>query len=159
MKRVATEIDPRATIDEPRAVATQDTQRAGTTFFAGLLAALALVAAFIAAVGIYGVTAFATQQREREIAIRMALGATGRAIVRLFLRESSVTLAVGLVAGLAGAFAASGALQSRLYGVSAVDAPTLVVTSLGLGAIGALATLWPARRAASRNPLAGLKEG
>jgi len=159
MKRVAARIDPRATIDEPRAVDSQDTQRAGTTFLAGSLAALALVAAFIAVVGIYGVTAFATQQREREIAIRMALGATGRAIVRLFLRESSATLVFGLLAGLIGAFAASRVLQSQLYGVSAADLPTLFIMASGLAAIGALATLWPARRAASRSPLAGLKEG
>ena len=159
LKRAAAQFDPRATVDEPRAVKSQDTQRAGTTFLAGLLAALALVAAFIAGVGIYGVTAFATQQREREIAIRMALGGTGRAIVRLFLRESSVTLVAGLLVGLAGAFAASGVLRSQLYGVSALDVPTLLITSLGLAAMGALATLWPARRAASRSPLAGLKEG
>ena len=159
MKRAAAGLDPRASVGEPQPVSTQDTQRAGTTFLAGLLAALALVAAFIAVVGIYGVTAFATQHREREIAIRMALGATGRAIVRLFLRESSVTLVFGLLMGLAGAFAASRVLQSQLYGVSAIDVPTLAITSVGLAAIGVLATLWPARRASSRSPLAALKEG
>ena len=159
MKRVAAGLDPRATVGELRAVRSQDTQRAGTSFLAGLLAALALVAAFIAVVGIYGVTAFASQQREREIAIRMALGATGSRIVRLFLRESSVVIATGLLAGLAGAASASRLLQSQLYGVSALDAATLAATSLLLGGAGVLAALWPAKRASSRSPLAGLKEG
>ena len=70
-----------------------------------------------------------------------------------------MVIATGLLAGLAGAASASRLLQSHLYGVSALDAATLAATSLLLGGAGVLAALWPAKRASSRSPLAGLKEG
>lgn len=159
LREIASDIDPRATVDEPRAVSSQNTELAGTTFLAGLLGAFAMVGAFIAVVGIYGVSAFAARQRERDLAIRMALGASDRAIVRLLLRDGSLVMATGLTAGLAGAAAAGALLESRLYGVSALDAPTLVATVLLLGLTALVAALLPARRAARQGPLAVLKEG
>jgi hypothetical protein len=158
IRGTAAELDPRATIDRPRLVQSEDRQLAGARFLAALLTGFAAIAAFLAILGIYGVTAYAVQQREREMAIRMAVGAAGDAVVRIFLKDSALVLLIGLGAGLLGATAAGSILQNRLYAVRAFDLPTLLATSGLLAAAGALATWWPARQACRVNPLAILRE-
>ena len=69
-----------------------------------MLTGFAVFAAFLAVLGIYGVTGYAVQQREREIAVRVAVGASRSAIIRLFLKEGARVLAIGLGLGLFGAF-------------------------------------------------------
>jgi hypothetical protein len=159
VRAVAAGIDARAVVDGPRAVEEENRERAGTRFLAAMLAGFGALAGCIALVGIYGVTAYAAQQREREMAIRLALGAARQAVVRLFLRDGSVALAAGLGAGLAGAAAAAGVLESRVVGVRAFDPWTLVAMASLLGAAGLLATWWPARRVSRGNPIAALKDG
>jgi putative ABC transport system permease protein len=158
MRAVAGEIDPRAIVDLPRSVADENRELAGASFLSMLLATFAVVATFLAVLGIYGVTAFAVAQRERETAIRIALGAPAAAVVRLFLGESGLVLAAGLTVGLLGAIAVGKTLESQVVGVSAFDLPTLLPVAASLAAAALLATWWPARRAARRNPLDALKE-
>ncbi len=158
MRAVAAEIDPRAIVDLPRSVADENRQLVGASFVSMLLATFAGVATFLALLGIYGVTAYAVAQRERETAIRIALGAPAAAVVRSFLGESGVVLAAGLAAGLLGAIAVGRTLESQVVGVSALDLRTLVPVAAFLAAAALLATWWPARRAARRNPLDALKE-
>jgi predicted permease len=120
--------------------------------------AFGLVALLLAAVGLYGVLAYQVGQRTREIGIRMALGSDGARIMRLVLREGLVLLAVGLLAGVAGAVMLRTVIASQLYGVGAFD-PTVILAVVGALALAALvACLGPARRAARVDPVVALAE-
>ena len=123
-----------------------------------LAATFAGVALFLAAIGIYGVLAYQVSQRRREIGIRMALGSDARGIFRLVLFEGMALLGVGLTLGLAGAFLVRRAMESQLYGVSAMD-PLVLGLVAGLLALVALtACTVPARRAARIDPVVALGE-
>jgi predicted permease len=131
-----------------------DQQTAGPRFLASLLTGFAALAASIALLGIYGVTAYAVQQRAREVAIRMALGANRKGVVRLFMRDTSLVLAVGLLLGLIGSTVVAKAIQHQLFGVPLLDGLTVGVTSVLLAVGGLLATWWPALRATQQSPSA-----
>jgi putative ABC transport system permease protein len=121
----------------------------------GGLAALALL---LAGVGIYGVMAYTVAQRTREIGLRMALGA-GQAQVRLQVVREGVKLAVGgLVLGLLGAYALGRAMQSTLYGTSAVSLPVVLMAGLILLCAALVACYVPARRASAVDPLIALRQ-
>jgi len=157
-REVAAEIDSHAIVNAPRPVAGENRRLAGTRFLTSLLIAFAVVAAFVASVGIYGVTAYAVQQREREIAIRMSLGAPAGALVWMFLKDSGAVFGAGVGIGLVGAVGVGRVLRSQLYGVQTFDLPTIAAASSLLLATALVATWWPARRAAARSPVAGLRE-
>jgi len=123
----------------------------------GLLAAFALPALLLAALGIYGVISYLVAQRGHEIGIRMALGARRRDVLGLVLREGMRLAALGVLLGAAGAAIATRWLRAQLYEVSATDPLTFVLAALVLGAIGALATLVPARRATGIDPARALQ--
>ena len=117
---------------------------AGPRFVTALLAAFAIFAALDRrSLGIYAVTAYAVQQREREIAIRMAIGATAGTVIRMFVRDSGTVLLIGLAGGVFGGAAVSRILQSQLHGVERFDAWTLAVTCVFLVTAGLLATWLP----------------
>ena len=140
-------------------IVSEDRQRAGTRFLTSLLTGFAVFAAFLAVLGIYGVTGYAVQQREREIAVRVAVGASRSAIIRLFLKEGVRVLAIGLGLGLFGAFGAVRILENQVYGVQPFDLATRVAACVLMMTAGLVAVWWPARRAALRNPMLVLKEG
>jgi ABC-type antimicrobial peptide transport system permease subunit len=117
----------------------------------------AVFAALLALLGIYGVTAYAAHQREREIAIRMAIGATSGAVIRMFLRNSAKVLLLGIAAGVVGASAVSRILESQLHGVQRFDPWTIAVTCILLAAAGLFATWLPALRVARTDPMTGLR--
>jgi ABC-type antimicrobial peptide transport system permease subunit len=109
-------------------------------------------------VGIYGVMSHAAQQRTREIGIRMAVGASSRAILVLFLRQGIAMVGLGLGLGLLGAAAMTRALRTLLFGVSPTDPLVFVAITLLLATL-ALAAAWlPARRATRLDPLTALRE-
>jgi len=116
------------------------------------------VALFLAAVGIYGVLAHLVSLRRRELGIRMALGSQARSILRLVLGEGAVMVAVGVALGLLGAWGVGRALQSRLYGVSALDPVVLGAVTVLLSAVSMVACLLPARRATRIDPVAALTD-
>ena len=126
-----------------------------------MIEVLALVfgglAALLAGVGIFGVLAHATVQRTREIGIRIALGSTRLAICVLVLKETLRLGAVGLLVALPCAVLLGRMLHSQLFGVSAADPWTLAGVVLVMGLIGLSATLIPARRAASIDPVRALR--
>jgi ABC-type antimicrobial peptide transport system permease subunit len=126
-------------------------------FLAWLFTAFGIFAATLGAVGLYVVIAYAVKQREHEIAVRMAVGATGRNIVAMVLRDGSFVVLVGLVLGVAGALAVGRLLQAQLFGVRPVDALTLVVATLALALVSLAAILWPARRASKTDPVVALR--
>ena len=158
LRTVAGEIDPRAVVDLFHPVRDDNRELAGTTFLSIMLAAFAGVAAFVAVLGIYAVTAYAAQQREREVAIRIALGARRHDVVWLFVTEGSVVLAVGLILGLIASMAASRVVEHRVFAVSTFDRATLASMCCLLATSCLLATWWPARRASRRNPTVALKD-
>jgi len=115
---------------------------------------LALV---MTAVGLYGVLAFATRQRTREIGVRMALGAQRGNVVMLVMREMALTAIIGVAAALPAAFALSRLLVSQLYGVKPGDPLTLLACVLISALMVAVAAAIPARRAASVHPMEALR--
>jgi predicted permease len=125
---------------------------------AALLGACAGLALLLAGVGLYGVVAYAVSQRAREIGIRMALGAGGRAVVRMVLKGSMKIVAVGLAIGLALSLAAGRAVESFLGTTSAADPIALLAGPLVMVACALVASWLPARRAARIDPMRALRE-
>jgi ABC-type antimicrobial peptide transport system permease subunit len=124
------------------------------TTLVGFFAAIGLV---LAVIGLYGVIAFLVAQRTQEIGVRMALGAARGDILRLVMGRSLRLVLCGTVAGLVGALAVSRVLASLLFGVGSRDPVTFVAVTLLLIVVALLATLVPARRAASVNPVEALR--
>jgi putative ABC transport system permease protein len=122
-----------------------------------LLGAFAGLALMLASVGIYGVMALSTAQRTRELGIRFTLGASRGDVLRLVLGQGISLIAIGLLVGLASAFAASRALNSLLYGVGALDLPALIGALFTLAAVALIACYLPARRASLVDPIEALR--
>ncbi|HEX6322392.1 MAG TPA: ADOP family duplicated permease [Vicinamibacterales bacterium] len=132
----------------------RESPRAWIAFFVAALGGLALL---LSAFGLFGVVSYMIMMRQREIGIRMALGAARRSVIALVLRQSLRPALIGCVVGAAGAVAAASIIRSRMYGASPFDpaatlgAAALVITTL------LVATLVPARRAASVDPAITLR--
>jgi putative ABC transport system permease protein len=118
----------------------------------------AVVALFLAAIGIYGVLAYQVSQRRREIGIRMALGAESGSIFNLVLKEGGLIVGVGAVFGLVGAFFLRQTLQSQLYETAAMDPRVVAAVAGMLIAVAMVACILPARRAAKTDPLIALSD-
>jgi ABC-type antimicrobial peptide transport system permease subunit len=123
------------------------------TWLVGGFAGLALV---LGVVGLYGVVAYSVSQRTREIGVRMALGAQRSGIYGLILKEAGWLTAAGIITGLACSVAAAHLMRTLLFGVHAWDFTTLAAVAAVLGAAALLASLIPARRASSVNPVEAL---
>jgi ABC-type antimicrobial peptide transport system permease subunit len=119
----------------------------------GFLGALALA---LAAIGLYGVVAFAVTQRTKEIGVRMAVGASPADVLRLVIGQGMRLALLGLGIGLALAIAATRLIQSLLFGLSPTDPLTLAAIALLLLAVTVLASWIPARRAARVDPMLAL---
>ena len=124
---------------------------------AGLIGIFGLLALALAAIGIYGVIAHSVAQRTREIGIRMALGADARGVLRMILRQGLELALTGVLVGLAAAFALTRLMSSMLYGVSATDPLTFVISSVALVAVVLGACFLPARRATKVDPMIALR--
>jgi predicted permease len=117
-----------------------------------------VLAALLAAVGLYGVMSYLVLRRTNEIGVRTALGATRGDILMMVLGEASRLIAIGLLVGSIAAFAAAGAARSLVFGVQPDDLGTIGLSCLLLGATALLASYLPARRAAWLHPLVALRE-
>jgi predicted permease len=124
---------------------------------ATLLGVFALVALTLAAIGIYGVLAYSVAQRTREIGVRMVVGAKREDILRLVLSQAARFTLVGIIAGLAAAFASARLLGGLLFKTTTIDPWSVCVTIGALAVIAALAVSIPARRAASVSPTEALR--
>jgi predicted permease len=158
LRAVIAALDPDMALLPPRPLSDiLDQQRAGSRLLASLLVVFALLAAVLALVGIYGVIAYTVRQREREIAIRIAVGADRGTITRLFLRQGASVLAVGLTMGVGGALLLGRLLETQLFGVRAADPLAIAIVCVPFALCGLAAVGWPARAAASTDPAAALK--
>jgi putative ABC transport system permease protein len=122
-----------------------------------MLAAFAVMAMLIAAVGIYGVVAFSVSQRTHEIGIRIALGAQRRDVLQMILRRSAALGALGVGLGIGGGFALTRVLQTFLFEVKTTDAATFVIASLLLIGVAMLSSYIPARQATKVDPMVALR--
>jgi putative ABC transport system permease protein len=152
------EIDPEMALDRvrPLQVAVDDTT-ARPRFLASLLGGFAIVAALLALVGVYGVIAYAVRQREREIAVRLAIGADPSQVTRLFVRQGGVILLSGLGCGLVGVAVAGRVIESQLFGVTPRDPIALAAATAAFALAGLAAVWWPSRRAGATDPAAALR--
>jgi ABC-type antimicrobial peptide transport system permease subunit len=151
-------IDPELSLDRARDLqGIVDALTARPRFMTTLLGSFALVASLLALVGLYGVIAYAVRQREREIAVRLAVGAAPPQIVRLFVLEGGRIVGLGLLLGVLLTLVATRAIERELFGVSPRDPVALLTAVLAFGLAG-LAAVWaPARRAARTDPAAALR--
>jgi putative ABC transport system permease protein len=122
-----------------------------------LFEAFGLVALALAAVGIYAVLSGSVTERTREIGVRLALGASPRSILSLVIFRGLKLTTIGVVIGLGGAFAASQAIASQLFGISPLDVVTYVAVTVLLTGIAAIACWIPARRASRVDPMVALR--
>jgi putative ABC transport system permease protein len=158
IREIVRQIDPELPLAN---VATMDQYMADSTarqrFGALLIATFACIALALAAIGIYGVIAYAVSQRTREFGIRMALGAERSDVLWLVTGHGARLAALGLVFGMAGTVALTGLLRELLFGVSPHDFATLAAVAAFLAAITLLASYIPARRAMRVDPMVVLR--
>jgi len=131
---------------------TLSSQLAPTRFETGMMASFALTALLLAALGIYGVNAYAVTQRRTEIGLRMALGASRGAVLRQVIAQGMVPTGIGIVAGIAGAAATASLLRSAFAGTHSLDPIAFLSAALVLAVAAAFACYFPARRATRIDP-------
>jgi putative ABC transport system permease protein len=127
-------------------------------FYATLVGIFAAVALALAAVGLYGVIAYAVSQRTHELGVRVALGATSSRIASMVVAQGLSLTIGGAVVGVVAAVMVTRVLSALLYGVSALDPFTFIAVLLILIAVAAVASYVPARRAARVDPLVAMRE-
>jgi hypothetical protein len=158
LEKTVHQLDPLLAVSEMHPMeevvtATETSRRFNT----GILAAFAAIALALALLGIYGVIAYSVTERAREIAIRMALGATRQQVLLRTLRHAMALAGAGIAVGLIAAAGLTRFLTSLLYNVKPLDAGAIVGAALVLGICAAAAGFVPARRAASINPMTALR--
>jgi putative ABC transport system permease protein len=144
-------------------VRTMDEVRRSTTWnyalYGRIFSVFSAIALLLAAIGIYGVVAYAVSQRTHEIGVRMALGADSRGVQRLIVMQGARMVAAGLAIGLVAAIAAGRAVSGLLYAVPPTDPLSFVLVPLVLAAVALLACWVPARRATRVSPVTALRAG
>lgn len=159
LKKAVLAIDPELPVDDVKAMQVRIDDslvvRRSPAILAGIFAGVALL---LAAVGTYGVLAYAVGERRREIGVRMALGALPGQILLQFVGLGARLLAAGLVVGVIGAWLVGRAMQSELYGVTAIHAGVFAATAGVMIAVVLLAVYVPSRRAAQVSPLEAIRD-
>ncbi len=153
VRRAVAEIDRNRPLTDPRTEESYLAEQAEyPRYYSMLLGLFAAVATGLAAVGIYGVMAFAVEQRTREIGIRMALGAGGWDVLRLIGRQAIVVIALGVAAGAVGAMALARFVSSEIWEVKSADPETFTVVAALLISVAVAACALPTRRAVQVDP-------
>ena len=120
----------------------------------GLFAGLAMA---LAAIGVYGVVSYLVGQRTQEIGVRRALGAKAADVLMMLVREAMRPVAIGIVVGVAGAYAMTRLLAAMLFEISTTDVTTYVVACVVLATAALLASIVPARRALGVDPITAVR--
>jgi putative ABC transport system permease protein len=159
LRSVVRDLAPDLALARPRSLTDVVTRATASRRFAlFLLSGFAVIAVWLCAIGLYGLLAHAVGQRTQEIGIRMALGARQGQVLRLILGQVSLAVVVGLAAGLAGARAISGTVQSLLYGITATNPRVYVAVAATVLALATLAAWAPTRRAIRIDPRVAMRD-
>jgi predicted permease len=158
VRQAAREVDANLTLDNIKTLAAQVDETLVQERLVGTLSSFfGLLSLLLAAVGVYGVMAYAVSQRTREIGIRMALGAPRSVVLRMVLRQGLILILLGIGFGLAASFAATRLLASQLFGITPTDPVTFIAAPILLLIVALLACFVPARRATKVDPLIALR--
>jgi predicted permease len=156
--KVITQLDPNLPLIQPITQRAQfETTIAQQMLFARLAGFFGLLAVLLVVTGLYGVLAYRVNMRTAEIGVRMALGARRGQVIWMILKDSLALAAIGALTGVPLAMLVGHALASSLYGIKALDAMTYLIAISGVGGIALAASVLPARRAASVDPLIALR--
>jgi predicted permease len=159
LRSAVARVNPEVAVGAPRQlVAGLEQERARPRFLALMLTTFAVAACVLALVGMHGVIAYAVRQRQREIAVRIAIGASARVVTRMFVRQGLNVLGAGVGFGIVGAWALGRVLESQLYGVRSTEPQVLAVAVFAFAVTGTAAIAWAAHRAAAIDPAVLLKE-
>jgi putative ABC transport system permease protein len=131
--------------------------RSRQRFYAVMLGVFATVSAILAAIGVYGVLAYAVAQSTKEIGVRMALGARAGQVLTMILRRGLTLTAAGVALGLIAAAVGSRAIESMLFGITPLDPTAFAAVAAGFAVIAALASYLPARQATQVDPIVALR--
>jgi len=159
VRRSIVAIDPNIGIDaivpmERLEASSRSRQR----FYAVMLGVFAGVSALLAAIGVYGVLAYAVTQRTKEIGVRMALGAGAGQVMALIMRRGLALTAIGVALGLVAAAVGARSIESMLFGIRPLDPPTFAAVAIGFAIVAALASYFPARHATHVDPAVTLRD-
>jgi predicted permease len=159
VRQAVAEVDPNLPLSQLRTVsAAFADEQSSNHLLSGMFASFALVAILLAMAGLYGVMSYAVSQRSKEIALRLALGASSREIAGQVVGQSLRLAALGAVIGVVGAYGLAHAVRTIFYGVTATD-PTTYVAAVGLTLVAAFVASWlPMRRAATIDPIDSLRQ-
>src|SRR6266540_3014330 len=159
VRQAAREIDGNLPLYNIKTLARQvDESLSQERLISALSSFFGLLSLLLAAIGLYGILAYAVSQRTREIGIRIALGAQPGAVLRMVLRQGLILTLLGVGIGLAASLGATRLLESQLFGVTPTDPVTFVVAPILLLTVALLAGLVPARRATNVDPLIAIRQ-
>jgi ABC-type antimicrobial peptide transport system permease subunit len=158
VKRAFSEVDPNLTLVGIRSMERQVSDRLGQERTVAQLTGLfGLLALILAAVGLYGVTAYSVERRTSEIGVRIALGANRVSVMELVLKGAFLQIVIGLLIGIPASIGCARLIASKLYQVKGWDPWVLAGAVLSLALCALVATLVPARRAATVDPVTALR--
>ena len=158
LRKTVSEVDPGVPLDQIETMKQIVFVSVGEPRFrTAVLLMFAILALFVASIGLYGVMSYLTSQRTREFGIRMAVGASRGGLLRLVLGQAAKLITIGICLGLAGAMVLARSIASILYGITPFDAAVFASASLVLAVVALLASYIPARRAASVDPIVALR--
>lgn len=158
LRAVLRELDPQLPLYNVQTMDELYSEALGRAHFTtASLGFFALAALILAAIGVYGVMAYATEQRSREIGVRLALGASPASVAGMVVRQGMVHIGIAVVLGAAGAFALARLLESLVFDVSTADPVTFVAMVMLLSITGLIACWLPARRASGIDPVEAIR--
>jgi putative ABC transport system permease protein len=158
LRKAVSEVDAKVPLDQIETMRQIVSVSVGQSRFrTAVLLIFALLALFVASIGLYGVMSYLMSQRTREFGIRVAVGASSGALLRLVLGQAAKLVGIGICLGLAGAMLLARSIASLLYGITPFDTATLASVSLLLAVVALLASYIPARRATRVDPIVALR--
>jgi putative ABC transport system permease protein len=159
LRAIVAELDPALAISDVRTIEQLERDRSAPQRFSAVaISGFGLGTLLLAGIGLYGVLALSVSQRRREIAVRLALGASPRGVLRLTVREGMTLVAIGLGVGAAGAISATRLLKATLFETNVYDPLTFAIVPVVLGIVALAASYLPARRAAAVDPIVALRD-
>lgn len=158
LRKAVAEVDPNVPIDQVETMEQLVSTSVGQPRFrTAVLLTFAFLALFVASIGLYGVMSYFVTQRTREFGIRMAVGASREALLKVVLGEAAKLVVTGILLGLAGGALFARLIATLLFGVAPLDIPTLASVSVVLAIVAAVASYIPAQRAANADPMESLR--